>query len=189
MGRQHTNSAAAASSTASLAQEGTSQRHAHPLHTQLLLWFIIQSGTLLPPSNSCMQPPASSSTFTHTHTCMHTRTHFCSFRILWTCVVFAVMRRYHILCTQSCTSASLNGNRFSSTCTPKCFLHLHLTTTQPRPCNLHFIPQISYIVTSSKLHPDFQLTPHAPVLSPPVRMGTGRTGAGDEEGMYPGGGN
>uniref|UniRef100_A0A8D2ZW46 calcium/calmodulin-dependent protein kinase n=1 Tax=Scophthalmus maximus TaxID=52904 RepID=A0A8D2ZW46_SCOMX len=31
VGRQHTNSAAAASSTASLAQEGTSQRHAHPL--------------------------------------------------------------------------------------------------------------------------------------------------------------
>uniref|UniRef100_A0AAQ5WXB6 calcium/calmodulin-dependent protein kinase n=1 Tax=Amphiprion ocellaris TaxID=80972 RepID=A0AAQ5WXB6_AMPOC len=31
LGRQHTNSAAAASSTASLAQEGTSQRHAHPL--------------------------------------------------------------------------------------------------------------------------------------------------------------
>lgn len=112
MGRQHTNSAAAASSTASLAQEGTSQRHAHPLHTQLLLWFIVQGWESI--TTPKLLHAASASIFMNIHTHMHAYSHtFCSFRVLWVCVVFAVMQRYHILCTQSCTSASLNGNRFN----------------------------------------------------------------------------
>lgn len=131
MGRQHTNSAAAASSTASLAQEGTSQRHAHPLHTQLLLWFIIQGRTRLPPSHSCMQPlPASSSTFTHTHAYILTQTMYIK-GLIKGLHVFAVTQRYHILCLQSYTSASLNRNRLNlrskvlSTLTP----HHHSDST------------------------------------------------------------
>lgn len=60
VGRQHTNSAAAASSTASLAQEGTSQRHAHPLR-HLTEWGVGGSA-ILHPSRSCMKPIAASST-------------------------------------------------------------------------------------------------------------------------------
>uniref|UniRef100_A0A673BTK9 calcium/calmodulin-dependent protein kinase n=1 Tax=Sphaeramia orbicularis TaxID=375764 RepID=A0A673BTK9_9TELE len=60
MGRQHTNSAAAASSTASLAQEGTSQRHAHPLPLHTQFCFVKR---VIP--NSCMQPLP---LYTHTHT-------------------------------------------------------------------------------------------------------------------------
>lgn len=56
VGRQHTNSAAAASSTASLAQEGTSQRHAHPLR------HLTERGEggapIHHPSNYCMKPTA-----------------------------------------------------------------------------------------------------------------------------------
>lgn len=60
VGRQHTNSAAAASSTASLAQEGTSQRHAHPLR-HLTEWG--EGGAPIHhPSNYCMKPTAASST-------------------------------------------------------------------------------------------------------------------------------
>lgn len=65
-----------------------------------------------------------------------------------------------------------------STCTPK-FIY-----TPPLSLHNHFISPLSYIVTSSKLHPDFQLTPFTFVLSLSCVCEDGHkvTGAGDEEG-------
>lgn len=65
VGRQHTNSAAAASSTASLAQEGTSQRHAHPLR-HLTEWG---GGRGSHPSSLQLLHEAHRSIFNRIHTC------------------------------------------------------------------------------------------------------------------------
>lgn len=77
VGRQHTNSAAAASSTASLAQEGTSQRHAHPLR------HLTERGVGgAHPSPLQLLHEAHSSIFNRIHT--HTHTSFISFlKVFW----------------------------------------------------------------------------------------------------------
>ena len=99
------------------------------------------------------------------------------------------MQRHLILCTQSVTSPSLNGNSCSLTCTSKCFLHSHLTTTQPchpstsSPKLLMSSHLASSILTSS--------WPRWLCALSPVGAATaqGGLGQGMRRGMYPGGGN
>ena len=124
-----------------------------------------------------MQPlPASSSTFTHTHAYILTQTMYIK-GLIKGLHVFAVTQRYHILCLQSYTSASLNRNRLNlhskvlSTLTP----HHHSDSTPISSPKL-VLPSLllSSILTST--------WPHKPQCSPHVRGGTRQTGAGDEEG-------
>lgn len=116
-----------------------------------------------PSPKSCMQPLQASSS-TYTPTSMHPLTDFSHLGVLCSNHV----NKLHLSLRQPALKSAF---------------YIHTSAPFNRDLVTHISSSLSYGVTSSKLHPDLQLTPYVSVLA------QGGLGQGMRRGMYPGGGN